>query len=93
MLPSLQGPQPQLHPKHRRPHRHNQRRRPLAAWRRPLAAWPKQGRWPLSRGDHSCLTQARQMSDVMESQEPASGGVHDTKWTAEEIAEWEEKVA
>ena len=31
--------------------------------------------------------------DVMESQEPASGGVHDTKWTAEEIAEWEEKVA
>ena len=29
----------------------------------------------------------------MEPQEPASGGVHDTKWTAEEIAEWEEKVA
>ena len=31
--------------------------------------------------------------DVMEAQEPASGGVHDTKWTAKEIAEWEEKVA
>ena len=29
----------------------------------------------------------------MESQEPASGGVHDTRWTAEEIAEWEDKVA
>ena len=29
----------------------------------------------------------------MEQEEPASGGVHDTKWTAEEIAEWEEKVA
>ena len=29
----------------------------------------------------------------MEAEEPASGGVHDTKWTAEEIAEWEEKVA
>ena len=24
--------------------------------------------------------------DVMEQEEPASGGVHDTKWTAEEIA-------
>ena len=29
----------------------------------------------------------------MEQEEPASGGVHDTKWTAEEIAEWEKKVA
>ena len=29
----------------------------------------------------------------MEQEEPASGGVHDTEWTAQEIAEWEEKVA
>ena len=30
--------------------------------------------------------------DQMEQQEPASGGVHDTKWTAEE-KEWKQKVA
>ena len=29
----------------------------------------------------------------MEAAEPASGGVHDTKWTDAEIAEWWQKVA
>ena len=29
----------------------------------------------------------------MEQQEPASGGVHDTSWTAEEIEEWKRRVA
>ena len=29
----------------------------------------------------------------MDAEEPASGGVHDSKWTAAEIAEWKQKMA